>query len=258
MARRGKKHDDHGPMHVDEKWVVPYADMKTLLLALFVMLFALSNIDVRKFAALAQSMAAAFSTDVMQGSQATTVTSGQITAPDVGNQAAGAGMVMTDYQTLRTSLNDFAISNAMDNQLEVSRSNEGIVIRIGGSLLFESGRAILETKATILLNRVISLVKPLPNRVRIEGHTDDVAPDGFLYRDNWQLSIARAKAVLDAMITAGVGPDRLSIEGLAQYQPLVPNASDTTRARNRRVDVVILYPDANATATATPAPSVLP
>ncbi len=257
MARR-KKHDEHGGMHIDERWVVPYADMMTLLLALFVMLFALSNIDVRKFAALAQSMAAAFNTEVMTGTQATTVTSGQVTAPGIGRLDAGAGVVQTDYSTVRASVSDFAIANGIDDRLEVSRSSEGIVIRIGGSLLFESGRAILDDRSTLLLRHVIDLIKPLPNRVRIEGHTDDVAPDGFLFRDNWQLSVARAKAVLDAMVAGGIDPARLAIEGLAQYEPIVPNDSDADRARNRRVDLVILYPDLTVPAQETAAPSPQP
>jgi chemotaxis protein MotB len=254
---RGKKHDDHGGGHVDERWIVPYADMLTLLFAVFVMLFALSNIDLRKFAALAQSLSSAFSTDVMHGTQATTVTSGTTTAPGTGSMDSGAGVVQTDFSTVRTSLTDYAIANGIDDRLEVSRSTEGIVIRIGGSLLFESGRAVLDTRSTQLLDRIISLVKPLPNRMRIEGHTDDVAPDGFLFRDNWQLSVARAKAVLDAMVVGGIAPERLAVEGLAQYQPVAPNTSDASRARNRRVDLVILYPNINGSA-ATPAPSDQP
>lgn len=260
---RPKKHDDHGPMHVDERWVVPYADMMTLLLALFVMLFALSNIDVRKFAALAQSMAAAFNTDVMTGTTAVTVMSGQESAPDVGTFDSGAGVVASDYSRLDATLSDFAIANGIADRLQVTRSSEGIVIRIGGSLLFESGRAVLDEKSLALLDRIVTLVKPLPNRVRIEGHTDDVAPDGFLYADNWALSVARAKAVLEAMVAAGIDQSRLAVEGLAQYQPLVPNTNDVNRAENRRVDLVILYPDLSGGTTttnpaATAAPSTFP
>ena len=179
----------------------------------------------------------------MQGTDAITVTTGQVSAPGRGSLDAGSGVVQTDYATVRASLADYAIANGIDDRLEISRSSEGIVIRIGGSLLFESGRAILDSRSTELLGRIVALVKPLPNRIRIEGHTDDVAPDGYLFRDNWQLSVGRAMAVLDAMVGVGIQPARLSVEGLAQYQPLVANTSDANRARNRRVDIVILYPD---------------
>jgi chemotaxis protein MotB len=256
MARKKAHGEEHG-MHVDERWIVPYADMMTLLLALFVMLFALSNIDVRKFAALAQSMAAAFNTDVMQGTSATTVTSGQDPAPGTGSLDSGSGAIQADFSTLRANLSDFAIQNGIDDRLQVARSAEGIVIRIGGSLLFESGRAVLNTHSAELLDRIVTLLKPLPNHVRIEGHTDDIPPDGFLFRDNWQLSVARAKAVLDSMVGIGVDPARLAIEGLAQYEPLVANDSEDDRARNRRVDLVILYPDVTAPA-ASAGPGDLP
>ena len=147
MARKKGHGDGHeGAMHVDERWVVPYADMMTLLLAVFVMLFALSNIDVRKFAALAQSMAQAFNTEVMEGTSATTVTSGQEPAAGSGSMDAGSGAIQTDYSTVRTALSDFAIATGIDDRLEISRSSEGIVIRIGGSLLFDSGRAVLMTE----------------------------------------------------------------------------------------------------------------
>jgi chemotaxis protein MotB len=254
---RGKKHEEHGGMHVDERWVVPYADMMTLLLAVFVMLFALSNIDVRKFAALAQSMATAFNTDVMTGNAATTVTSGEAVSPGAGTMDSGSGVIQADFATLRANLSDFAIQNGIDDRLQVARSSEGIVIRIGGSLLFESGRAVLSAPSSELLGRVVTLLKPLPNHVRIEGHTDDIPPDGFLFRDNWQLSVARAKAVLDSIVATGVDPSRLAIEGLAQYEPLVANDTEEDRARNRRVDLVILYPDVTAPA-ATTDPGALP
>ena len=134
------------------------------------------------------------------------MTTGQVSAPGTGTMDSGSGVVQTDYATVRASLADYAIANGIDDRLEISRSSEGIVIRIGGSLLFESGRAILDSRSTELLGRIVALVKPLPNRIRIEGHTDDVAPDGYLFRDNWQLSVGRAKAVLDAMVGVGIQP----------------------------------------------------
>jgi chemotaxis protein MotB len=193
----------------------------------------------------------------MQGSTATTVTAGQNTSPGTGQQNAGNGVVQTDYNTVRAALADFAIEAGIDDRLDISRSNEGIVIRIGGSLLFDSGRAVLTPSSAELLKRIVTLTKPLPNRVRIEGHTDDVAPDGFLFRDNWSLSVARAKAVLDALVAGDIEPARLSVEGLAQYQPVVPNDSEESRARNRRVDLVILYPEVTVPAE-TPGATAAP
>jgi chemotaxis protein MotB len=101
----------------------------------------------------------------------------------------------------------------------------------------------------------VDILKPLPNQIRIEGNTDDQPPDGVLFTSNWDLSTARALAVLKAMVDMQMDPARLSAQGNAQYNPITPNVDDTSRAKNRRVDIVILYPP---DAGASPAPAALP
>jgi chemotaxis protein MotB len=119
---------------------------------------------------------------------------------------------------------------------------QGIVIRLNDALLFSSGRAHLDDHAIKLVQEVVDIVKPLPNPVRVEGNTDDQQPDGVLYANNWDLSTARSLAVLQAMIGMGMDPSRLSALGNAQYNPLVPDTDDASRAKNRRVDIVVIYP----------------
>ena len=129
---------------------------------------------------------------------------------------------------------------------------QGIVIRLNDALLFSSGRAHLDDHALKLVSQVVNIIKPLPNAIRIEGNTDDQAPDGILYTSNWDLSTARALAVLKAMIDLGMDPSRLSAQGNAQYNPIQPNTDDASRAKNRRVDVVITYPGDSSTPTTAP------
>jgi chemotaxis protein MotB len=256
MARRKGKAE--APHENEERWLLTYADMITLLMVLFVVMYAISNTDIRKFTVLAQSMAAAFNVDVLQGTQAVTITAGQETTPDTGQMSSGSGVVSSDFRSIEAGLKDWAIQHGLSESVEVTRSREGIVIRIGGSLLFESGRVVLNADSEKLLDKVVSLIKPLPNKIRIEGHTDDVAPDSWLYRDNWQLSSARSLAVLDAMRARGIDEYRLSAEAFAQYEPIEPNTDDASRARNRRVDLVVLYPDESENLTsASPTPSLV-
>ncbi len=239
----------------EERWLLTYADMITLLMVLFVVMYAISNTDLRKFTAFAQSMAAAFNNDVFQGTQQTTISDGIQTNPTSGTFDEGSGVVATDYATIQAGLKDFAIQNGIAEQVEVQRNNEGIVIRIGGSILFESGRVVISPTSDKLLDKIVELVNPLPNNLRIEGHTDDVPPDNWLYTDNWRLSTDRALAVLSAMEQRGIAQQRMSVAAFAQYKPLVPNTDDAARARNRRVDIVILYPMED---TGIPSPSAEP
>ena len=252
MSHKRKRHADHEEHENHERWLITYADMITLLLALFIVLYALSDTNIRKFTAFAQSVSAAFNTDVFQGSSAFTVTSGQATAPDVGQFDAGQGVVAADFRTVSAALRDYVIGQGIDQQVAVERVADGIAIRISDSLLFESGRARLGDGSLDVLDRVAHVLVGLPNDIRVEGHTDDLPPEGPFYSDNWELSTARALAVLDGLNEAGLDPSRLSAAGYGEYRPLEPNIDDASRARNRRVDILILY-TASPDATAEPA-----
>ena len=241
--RRRRRASDHGEFHVDERWLITYADMITLLLAVFIVLYALSDTNVRKFNEFAQSVSAAFSTDVFRGTQAITVTSGQDSAPQTDSFDAGSGVLSMDQRTVEATIKDYAVENGLAGQVSVDRVPEGIAIRISDALLFSSGRARLDPRSEGLLEKVMDAVRPLPNVLRVEGHTDDEQPNGPFYSDNWRLSVDRATAVLEAMIAGGVEPSRLAAAGYGEYRPIVPNTDEPSRARNRRVDVLILYPE---------------
>lgn len=240
--RRRRRASDHGEFHADERWLITYADMITLLLAVFIVLYALSDTNIRKFNEFAQSLSAAFTTDVFQGTQAITVTSGQESAPRADSFDAGSGVLSMDQRTIEATIKDYAVEQGLGGQVSVDRVPEGIAIRISEALLFSSGRARLDSRSMGLLEKVMDAVRPLPNMLRVEGHTDDEPPTGPFYSDNWRLSVDRATAVLEAMVAGGVEPSRLAAAGYGEYRPIVPNTDEPGRARNRRVDVLILYP----------------
>ena len=254
MPKRRKAHVE-GPHDNDERWLLTYSDLITLLFVLFVVMYAISTTDTRKFIALAQSVSAAFNADIMQGQQAISINNGQDTTVQTEQSASGTSPAQSDLKAIKAALEDYAIGQGLGGEVEVGMAPQGIVIRLNDVLLFTSGRAHLDDHAIKIVRQVVDILKPLPNQVRIEGNTDDQPPDGVLYTSNWDLSTARALAVLKAMVDMKMDPSRLSAQGNAQYNPITPNVDDATRAKNRRVDIVVLYPPDSSS---TPSPMALP
>jgi chemotaxis protein MotB len=254
MSRRKRGHVE-GPHENEERWLLTYSDLITLLFVLFVVMYAISTTDARKFIALAQSVSAAFNADVMQGQQAISINNGQDTTVQQDQSASGTSPVQSDLNAIKAALEDYAIGQGLGGEVEVGMAPQGIVIRLNDALLFSSGRANLDDHARSLVKQVVTIIKPLPNAVRIEGNTDDRSPDGILFSSNWDLSTARALSVLKAMVDMQMDPARLSALGNAQYNPITPNVDDASRSKNRRVDIVILYPQDSS---ATPGPAALP
>jgi chemotaxis protein MotB len=126
-------------------------------------------------------------------------------------------------------------------EIETEITERGLVIHIMESALFREGSATLEPRALEVLDQVSAELKGRPNHVRIEGHTDDRPIHTPVYPSNWELSAARATEVVRYYISEHeIGPDRISALGYGEYRPIRPNNSIENRARNRRVDVVIL------------------
>jgi chemotaxis protein MotB len=241
MARR-RRANVESPHDNDERWLLTYSDLITLLFVLFVVMYAISTTDVRKFIALAQSVSAAFNADVMQGQAAVSIMDGQETTVEDQTYDSGATSVETDMRAIKAALEDYAIGQGLGGEVEVGIAPQGIVIRLSDAVLFTSGRAHLDDHAVLLIGKLVGIVKPLPNSIRIEGNTDDLPPEGGLYADNWELSSARALAVLQVMAQQGMPPERMCAQGNASYNPIVANTDEPSRAKNRRVDVVVLYP----------------
>jgi chemotaxis protein MotB len=260
MAKKHKS-GDHGDIHPDERWLITYADMITLLLAVFIVMYALSDTNLRKFNAFAQSLSSAFNTDVFSGTDAFTVSSGEAVAPGTGQVDSGNGVIASEARTVQAAVNDYAIRQGLGGTVTVDQVAEGIAIRIQAGLLFQPGRARLDDASIGLLEQVASTIRPLPQNVRVVGNTDDTPTSGALYADNFELSTARAMSVLRFLVAAGIDEERVSVGGAGQYNPLVPNTSSENRARNRRVDILVLYPPTTTTGTNDPksiVPSLAP
>jgi chemotaxis protein MotB len=120
-------------------------------------------------------------------------------------------------------------------------NERGLVIHVVESSLFDPGQATLKPEAIAVLDRIAQEVKSIPNQVRVEGHTDDRPIATLRFPSNWELSSARATAVVRYFVTKyQFAPERLSALGFGEYRPLAPNNSEPNRAKNRRVDIVVL------------------
>lgn len=228
-----------------ERWLLTYADLITLLLAFFVVMYAISSADVKKFAQLAGAMRKAFNVGVLEGAPAMAILEEEKeTAPDVGGLEEGSlGTEMGDLQMIMGEMNWIHEEAGLADNVSFSIRPEGIAVSISGNLLFSSGRAELRPDSLRLLRSLARALSRLPNPIRVEGHTDDIPPKGTGYPSNWELSGARAIAVVRHLAEVeGIDANRLSAAAYSQYQPVAPNDSARVRALNRRTEILILYP----------------
>lgn len=242
-----KGHRRNSSQHKEnsERWLLTYSDLITLLLAFFVIMYGMSSADVQKFSKMASSMRRAFNVDVMQGqTQSGVLDSSTSLLPD--DMGVGTGADSTQQKDLAMISQEMGWAlqqQGVSDNVSLSLRPEGTAISVSGNLLFASGKAELRPDAVSLLKSLGAVLSKLPNDVRIEGYTDDIPPSGTDFPTNWELSSARAVAIVRYLSEVeGIDPARLSAVGYSQYRPVAPNDSARSRSRNRRAEVLILYP----------------
>jgi len=211
-------------------WLNTYSDMVTLLLCFFVLLYTFSNLDVQKF----QSVMASF-----QGGMGILEGGDIIEIPIVRNQED------IDLEKLKGVLDDYAISSNLESEITVSIDERGLIIRFMDRVLFDPGKADLKPDAKEILSTVADILQReefKDKAIKVEGHADTtpVSPkDGFA--TNWELSTTRATNVLRYLVEEkGIEGERISASGYSYYKPIAPNDTKENKAKNRRVDIVIL------------------
>ena len=266
----GRRRGGHGGGDHDagmERWLLTYADMITLLLALFIVLWSISSVNISKFSALKASLKQALSGKVIPGSssilaggpspldpQGTQVpqvqpTTGAAAIPNV--QASIRQQIITalasqDVQSLarlKQQVDSYAKAHGLEGRIRTSIDERGLVIHVlTDQLLFDPGQATLEPQSAPLLANVAHLLTSsgVPNPIRVEGNTDDRPIRTLQFPSNWELSAARASAVLTFLLRHGVPERRLSLAGYAAERPIATNSTTAGRSANRRVDVVVL------------------
>jgi len=258
---RRRRHSDGAGHENEERWLLTYADMITLLLALFVVLFAISSVNVSKVKMLQQSLREAFSGRVMSGGEAIMQTANSVSVrtletqprvvpatPSIGqpdSAAARAALAarreQDELQRLKRMLDAYAAAHGFEAQVESVITQRGLVVRLlTDNLLFDSGLADIKPRGLPLLGEVGSLLGvDRVHPIVVEGHTDDVPIATSKFASNWELSTARASAVVRWLIDRHLPARRFSASGYADLHPLASNGIAAGRARNRRVEIVL-------------------
>ena len=213
-----------------DRWLLSYADFVTLLFALFVTMYAVSTVDADKLAPAASSMRSAFDGETRQ--------TGPVPIPDLGEIVAQAP---PDADRVRDELARVLADAIAAGRLELIEDARGLVVSLPERATFAPASTEMTPVALELIARVAAAVQPFDRPLRIEGHTDNVPIHTREFHSNWELSTARAATVIRFLIErVAFDPRRLSAAGYGEFHPRVANDSPENRARNRRVDIVIL------------------
>ncbi|MBX3186764.1 MAG: OmpA family protein [Labilithrix sp.] len=234
MARK-KKHAEHVN---HERWLVSYADFMTLLFAFFVVMFAVSQVDTKKVGRFTESFSKAVGIDMFPEPGSGLMPGGDVPMPAAGGPTPPLPLP-PELRDLEVALaKPQARAEAPQGLSVVVRRNE-LVIRLSENLLFAPGDDALREAPTATIKALARELAPRNVDVRIEGHTDDRPIHNARFPSNWQLSTARATAVVNVLAAAGIAPMRLSAAGYGEFHPVAPNTSDEGRKQNRRVDIVV-------------------
>ncbi|MCZ7603248.1 MAG: OmpA family protein [Melioribacteraceae bacterium] len=208
-----------------DRYLITYADLITLLLGLFIILYAISNIDIKKYEEMMSAIGSVFGGANVINSQ----------------PAATSAIAVEPIDKLKDELNSLITEMNYTKSISVEQNERGLTLHILDDILFPSGSAELNSGSVVVLNQLASIIKKLPNDIRVEGHTDNIPIKSSLYPSNWHLSVARALNTAYFLIDKeNINPDKVSIVGYSEYQPIATNLTDEGRAKNRRVDLVII------------------
>ena len=257
--RRGGGHGHDGEHENDERWLLTYSDMITLLMALFMVLFSISSVNTSKFESLQRAMQDAFSGKILSGGKSIQQTGSQTEAArpaasppipaiqaitqqlDAASSSKAAARENESFKALKQKIDAYAREHGLTDKLETTVARRGLVVRLlTDKVLYNSGSATLKPAATPLLDRIAQLLRTeFEHPIVVEGHTDDQPISTGSYPTNWELSAARATAVVRFFIRDHVAPGRLAAAGYGAMHPLTSNATAAGRSRNRRVEIVL-------------------
>jgi chemotaxis protein MotB len=260
-----KKHANH------ERWIISYADFTTLLLATFVVMYAVSSINSSKFQEMAEAFSTAFIGKITK-IQATGLAAGHKSMFDYMPSPVHVPVITREEQVKhlppaltqavqrRAEQLQHAYKKLLEllggmirtGQVRVSLQSLGVVIDINTVLLFDSGKADLTPPALGLVDQVASIIKDLHYPIQVNGFTDTQPIHNEQFSSNWDLSAARAIAVVKRLATSGIDPTSLVGAGYGEYHPVASNDTPEGMAMNRRVSIVVVTPLDERSVASTP------
>ena len=266
MVRRKRQE-----VHINhERWLVSYADFITLLFAFFVVMYSISQVNDSKYRVLSDTFIEAFNqptdsrtnTEPQDNASPSTAvitpieTGNTATEPSNGEQTSTVNPVIEQPQPdiqqpdtpVKTSDELTQISDLVtekftqlinDQMIQVSSNELWLQIELKDSILFSSGSADTSEQAQKIFDEIAGILKNYSNPVQVEGFTDNIPIKSLKYPTNWELSTARASAIVKYLASKGVAPERLSAVGYGEYQPVAANDTEQGRAQNRRVAIMV-------------------
>lgn len=262
-ARRRSRGGGHAEEHENhERWMVTYADMLTLLLVLFIVLYAISQVNTSKFSELKSSLASAFKAgqpSVLSGGSG--IVGGDSAAaqqvdpnlpvfspiqpqakPSVDQDRQAAQHEVDEFKQIEAAIKASLHKHGLDGNAEFSIDERGLVVTVvTNELVFSGNSAVLEHEGAVILNAVLPPLRPISNQIQVDGHTNQQNVSTAPYPSGWELSSARASSVVRYLVTHGpIAAGRLSAAGFSDQRPLVPASDPRSITRNRRVDIVVL------------------
>ncbi len=255
MSKKQKKHEKEAN---HERWLVSYADFVTLLFAVFVALYAMSQTDKSKTDALVASLRESFGyvktgassekLNVVESSDLRTIPSlrMQTLTPGLRNAAKTvtrpvAHASLKDFKEIKAIIDSNLKKYGAQNKVNVDVTKRGLVVTLKEAGFFDSGDATVKEESLQLLAMVVGSLANYSNPIRIEGNTDNVPINTGKYRSNWELSTSRATNIVHCLIEKyHFQPEKISAVGYGEFRPVANNGSESGRTRNRRVDIVLL------------------
>lgn len=258
LKREPEKHPNH------ERWLVSYGDFITLLFAVFVVLYAMGQQDKKKTEEVMQSMQSAFGMSVAgsPASKLNVIPSTQINPiPSIrqslslvpvsktgGNNQNRIKTTATDndFRQIKSSIEAYLIKEGKSDKVSVDITRRGLVISLKEAGFFDSGSATVKQQSSSILATIAESLSNYANEFRVEGHTDNIPIRTSQFPSNWELSTARANNIMHLLTESyGLESERISTVGNSEYRPVDTNDTPDGRAKNRRVDIVILNSEAD-------------
>jgi len=265
VSKKKKHHHEEHEEHVNhEAWVIPYADMLTLLMALFLVMWATGQTDMNKMKQVSAGFADSLGivgngqgvggAGILEGAPETKKADAKIDLkPTVGSEALQALETLNEMQQqqqeaatqldgIEKAITDNAAQTGQTGELAFRDEGRGLIVSIvADGVLFDPGSDQLRPEGRQVLDNVAGVLNQAPNKIAIEGHTDDRPISTLRFPSNWELSSGRAIAVLNYLVNVHrIDPKRMSASGYGDQQPIASNADEAGRAKNRRVEIAVL------------------
>ncbi|WP_027086622.1 flagellar motor protein MotB [Cohnella panacarvi] len=246
-----RKRHEHHEEHADESWLLPYSDLMTLLLALFIVLYSVSAVNTSKLEELSKAFKSAFSSgvSVFENSSITDDSDRVRRSEDISSRRDNTKTRATlqqeeqaNLEHLQQQLKEYIQANGLSSQLDTQLNQSQLLITIRDNALFASASATVKPEAQKLAAAIAQMLVGYPDfEIQVSGHTDNQPINTAEFPSNWELSTKRATNFMKILLeNPKFEPKLFSATGYSEYRPVDSNDSVTGRAKNRRVEISIL------------------